>query len=219
MVIFDLDNTLYDYDMCDNIAEQKVESIAVEKMNISQDQFSGLYKQAKRDVKNKLGEVAASHNRFLYMQRFCELVESSPFDYAMELYNAYWDAVLKNMRLFPYVIPLFNSLRNGNIKIGILTDLTAQIQYRKIKQLGIEEYVGYIVTSEEVGEEKPSIKMFQSILQKSGFRIDEVLMIGDSQDRDIVGAKKAGIKAIMFKRQENFERIVENEIDNCSTLL
>lgn len=219
MVIFDLDGTLYDYESCNAIAEQKLVKVAVEQLNISEQDFLSAFVQAKKDVKKQLGDVAAAHNRFLYMQRVCELTNKNPFMYTPVLYNSYWNAILDNMRLFPYVRPLFEYMHAEDIKIAILTDLTVQIQYRKIKQLGIGEYIDYIVTSEEAGEEKPSRKMYQKLLEKTSYNIDEVLMIGDSWPKDILGAHNMGIKAILFYGQDNFERIIKNEIVNCSTLL
>lgn len=38
--------------------------------------------------------------------------------------------MLEHMELFDYVIPLFDGLAEKGIKIGIVTDLTAQIQHK-----------------------------------------------------------------------------------------
>jgi putative hydrolase of the HAD superfamily len=156
-------------------------------------------------VKDKLGNnVAASHNRLLYMQNICEQMGRNPFRYAMGFYNVYWDTMLENMELFDYVRPLLNELQRMNINVGILTDLTAHIQYRKIERLGISDMVDFIVTSEEAGAEKHSEKMFGLMLDKIGIKPDEAIMVGDSMEKDVLGAEKVGIEAFLYDGSENF---------------
>lgn len=152
-VIFDLDNTIYDYTECDHEASARLECLYCEKFGISKNEFRILYENAKEIVKQRLGTVAASHNRILYMQAFLELLHQKPSGLALEMYDVYWDSMLENMKLFDYVIPYFKYLKQHDIQIGILTDLTAHIQHRKICTLGIADYIDCLVTSEEVGEE------------------------------------------------------------------
>lgn len=198
LVILDLDGTLYDYNYCNKIAEKKLQEEVEKLFGIEEENFYLLYEQAKKDVKRNLGDTASAHNRLLYMQRLCELVLKKPFCYAMHLYNTYWENMLEHMTCFSYVLPLLEKLSRLEIKVGILTDLTAHIQYRKIERLNIGRYIDFIVTSEEVGIEKPSENMFQTILKKANCRADEAIMIGDSLSRDIMGAQKVGIHAIQY---------------------
>lgn len=202
-VVFDLDNTLYDYDACNKKAEEQLFDEISETFGIRVSDAMGLLKQAKQNIKNQLGDcVAASHNRLLYMQNICEQAGKNPLLYAMKFYDVYWNAMLENMRLYDYAEPLFQELRDRDIKIGILTDLTAHIQYRKIARLGLTERVDYLVTSEEAGAEKPSEKMFALMLGKMGVRPEEALMIGDSMTKDIDGARRAGMKAFCLEKPE-----------------
>ena len=85
--------------------------------------------------------------------------------------------------------------------IAILTDLTAQIQHRKIRRLNIEEYIDYFVSSEEAGEEKPSSQIFQVLMEKIGCKKDEVIMIGDSFEKDVEGAKRFGINSLWYAKK------------------
>lgn len=212
LVLFDLDGTLYDYNHCNQIAEQKLYEMMSKTFDINTVVSEGLLKEAKVAVKNNLGEVAASHNRMLYMQKVCEMLGKNPCEYALKMYNLYWDTMLENMKLYGYVIPLFEYLRKKQIKIALLTDLTALIQYRKIDTLKIGKYIDFITTSEEVGEEKPSLKAFQVALHKAKVEPQEVLMIGDSNDRDIKGAVNAGIKAVLYENQENFYDMILEQL-------
>ena len=153
----------------------------------------------------------------LYMQRFLEIIGVQPLDGALELYDTYWNKMLENMELFPYVRSLFDELKKGGIKIAVLTDLTAHIQHRKLRKLGIDKYVDVIVTSEEAGREKPSIEAFNMIKEKLKIPEEELLIIGDSLEKDIEGAKEAGIKGILFTKKhiDDMKSLVMEYIDEA----
>ena len=201
VVIFDLDNTLYDYEGCNQQAEKCLFKTIADDFAVTPETAKELLKKAKSSIKNRLGDdIAASHNRLLYMQNICEQVGKNPLDYAMKFYDIYWNSMLDQMELFEYVLPLFDQLRNKGIKIAVLTDMTAHIQYRKLEKLRITKYVDCIVTSEEAGAEKPSEKMFELILQKSDAAPKEALMVGDHAVKDIMGAAQLGIPGILYRK-------------------
>ena len=66
----------------------------------------------------------------------------------------------------------------------------------KITGLNANIFTG-IVTSEKVGVNKPELKGFQYILNKTQLSADEHLMIGDREEVDLVPAKKLGMKTCL----------------------
>lgn len=201
-ILFDLDNTLYDYDACDREAQKVLEKWCFQNLNIERTQFQSCYEQSKKMVKQQLGNVGASHNRLLYMQNFLELLGKPPVLYALEMYDIYWNTMLEKMERFDYVLPLFQWLKERKIKIGILTDLTAHIQHRKIRALLLEEYVDILVSSEEAGREKPEACIFDLMIRKMQLLPEELLMVGDSMMKDIQGAEAVGMEAVWFEKTE-----------------
>lgn len=211
-VVFDLDNTIYNYDECHIVAMKQLEEYVCDKYGLNKVDFRKNFELAKDEVKKLLGNTGASHNRMLYMQIFLEKINQSPVEDALELYDIYWGAMLEKMTPFKYVMPLMKQLKHRKIEIGILTDLTAHIQHRKIKKLCITEYIDAIVTSEEVGAEKPSNIAFSRIIEKLHCNPEEILMIGDSQKRDIDGAVNAGMRGMLFSesyKDTMDERVME----------
>jgi len=106
-------------------------------------------------------------------------------------------------------------------KIGILTDYETEYQINKLNRLGLLDYVDVLVTSEEVGIEKPSVQMFQTILRKMNLTATEVIMIGDNYEKDIQGALNMGILCYWFTRTNvnvNASRIYR-EFNNFKVLL
>lgn len=208
-VVFDLDGTLYDYESCDVYATEQLRQYCLKHYSIQRKEFDETFKKAKVIVKKRLGNVSASHNRILYMQVFSELLKQKPAENALRMYDIYWNVMLQHMKLYEYVMPLFQKLLDRQLKIAVLTDLTAHIQHRKIQKLGIQKYIDVLVTSEEAGKEKPDRIMFELMLEKLGLDPKQVLMIGDSRKKDMDGASAAGMHSLFFSRKK--EKIIMDE--------
>jgi putative hydrolase of the HAD superfamily len=103
---------------------------------------------------------------------------------------------LANARLFPGVLDFLQQLKNKGIKTANITDLTAQIQFRKMVYFGLDEYFDYVVTSEEAGRDKPNIQPFEIALEKLDMPAQKIWMIGDNQGVDMVGADRVGMVKI-----------------------
>ncbi len=197
-IILDLDNTLYKYSSCHDYALNQVLLLIENNLKIDHNTSMQLYEKAKCKIKAQLNHTAASHHRLLYFQYLCEELAISPFKHAYDFYQHYWDKFLEVMQLGGGVITFLEFCKQNNLQVCILTDLTAEIQYRKINHLGIGKYVDCLVTSEEVLFDKPHPIMFYTALSKMQLQPSEVIMIGDSWSKDIQGAQNIGIKAIYF---------------------
>lgn len=204
-VIFDLDDTLYDYNSINPIGISNVRELAKEKLGITHEAFEEALKWARKETKAGLGNVAAGHNRLLYFQKTLEYLGENPTSIALEMYEAYWGTLLREMSLNNGAMELLNYLKNKGIKIGICTDLTVHIQHRKLRKLGIDAYIDALVTGEEVGVVKPDKKMFDLTMKKLGVESKECIHVGDSYAKDIVGAENAGIKAFWFNPYGNIK--------------
>ena len=89
-------------------------------------------------------------------------------------------------------------LKAKGIQIAICTDMTTAIQHRKLRQLNVADLIDVLATSEEAGRDKPSAQIYQLVLDKLGIEKKEVLMIGDSLERDVKGAEAMGITGVWF---------------------
>ena len=201
-ILLDIDNTLYDYNISHNFAKNKVLEYSMSVFDLSKDEVNIAYEKARKQIHIELCETAASHNRLLYFQRMSEIIGVNPMKYAFEIYNIYWDSFLEVMQPFDGV---YEFLEKFEDKICLVTDLTAHIQYRKIKKLGLEKYCKAIVTSEEAGHEKPHPYMFMMALEKLALNSNEVCMIGDSFKKDVFGATNLDIAAIWFNHESKVE--------------
>ena len=213
-ILLDIDNTLYDYEITHKIAKNKVLEFCINEFNLEKNIIENAYELGRKRVHIELSETAASHNRLLYFQKMCEILNINPLDYAFKIYNIYWDTFLENIIPFNGIYDFFDRCKN---KICLVTDLTAHIQYRKIEKLKLNKYINKIVTSEEVGREKPHPYMFVSALEKLNLQKHEVCMIGDSFKKDIFGASTLGIDVIWFNHEEKQEKYNSQNIKEVTT--
>ena len=118
---------------------------------------------------------------------------------ALDFEQTYWRTFLANAVLFDDVKELLDDFRLLGIPTAIVTDLTAQIQFRKVVYFGLDHHFNYIVTSEEAGFDKPHKAPFLIALEKMQPKGNCIWMIGDNPINDIRGSKES-INAITFQK-------------------
>lgn len=190
-ILLDIDNTLYDYKRTHNKTLETVCSHFEKKCSLSKTTLKELYEEARQEIHRELLGSASCHNRLLYFQRMFEKLGISSLMYSLEAYHIYWDTFIGNLNVYAGVYDFLHFIKKR--KTCIISDLTADIQHRKIIKMKLFDYVDFLVTSEEAGKEKPHPRIFKLALKKINLKSDEVCMVGDSFQKDIVGAVKLGI--------------------------
>lgn len=198
--LFDTDNTLYSYDPAHTAAQKAVRDKIVSTLSITPEEFDKAFKEAKNQVKLRLKNTASSHSRLLYLQRMVEIIGlGSQVLLALDFEQTYWRTFLSNAVLFDGLKEVLDDIRLLGIPTAIVTDLTAQIQFRKVVYFGLDQYFDYIVTSEEAGFDKPHEAPFQIALAKMRPKGDCIWMIGDNPVNDIRGAREK-INAVTLQK-------------------
>ena len=190
-ILFDTDNTLYPYDPAHAAAQRAVKEKAMNAFSIKPGDFDKAFKEARNQVKKRLKNTASSHSRLLYLQRMLEIMGlGSQVLLALDFEQTYWQTFLNHAFLFDEVKELLDDLRLLGIPTAIVTDLTAQVQFRKMIYFGLDRYFDYIVTSEEAGFDKPHEAPFKIALEKMSPKGDCIWMIGDNPVNDIRGGRE-----------------------------
>lgn len=91
----------------------------------------------------------------------------------------------------------------GRRPLGLLTNGPPDIQRWKLARTGLADCFDQVVISGETGIGKPDPRAFQ--LVTAGLRVGapDAIMVGDSWERDVVGARRAGIRALWLSRGRN----------------
>ena len=80
--------------------------------------------------------------------------------------------------------------------LTVISNGFGEVQYYKFAHSGLQPLFTHILISEEVGINKPQPEIFRIALERNGVRPEEAVMVGDSYNSDIAGAKAAGIDQI-----------------------
>jgi putative hydrolase of the HAD superfamily len=213
-IFLDLDGTLYPYEPAHQAGMEAVVGKTARRLGVSRRNVEAAFAAGRDEIKARLGATAASHSRLLYFSRGVELLgfRSQPL-LALDLEQSYWWAFMLNMVLYDGVGHFLATVRNAGITLCLVTDLTAQIQFRKLCFLELDAFFDHIVTSEESGADKPDPASFRLALHKTGIPAEETWMIGDSYEADIIGGNNTGLFTLMFgisnkSYTESFPKIV-----------
>ena len=214
-VLLDADNTLFAYDLPHAAASAAVEDRVLGDFGIPPAEFRKALKLARATLKNRLGPVASSHNRLLYFQNTLELLGyKSQIAVCVILEQTYWRTFLLNAQLFPGARDFLDSLRSAKITTCLITDLTAQIQFRKLIYFNLDGSFDYVITSEEAGRDKPGAEPFRCACEKLQISDKETIwMIGDNPNSDILGAQNV-IEACM---NNNVKKVIALSTDKAAS--
>lgn len=201
LIVFDLDNTLYDYDQPNAFATQALIQEISFQSAIDTLEVKNALDVSRINVKRRLGNTASSHSRLLYISEIYRLLKLKPVaEQFLILENLFWDSYLSQMKLFPGVIDFIQSLKVRDIPLALVTDLTSNIQYRKLLKLGLSSSFDFILTSEEVGGDKSSGLPFELLSKIYLQTVAGTWFIGDNQ-HDYPSSANNG--AIFFQKTKS----------------
>lgn len=197
-VIFDLDNTLYNYTKADQAAKKELYGYCENRFGLTAKEAADLQSEMFEKQQKDMHGQAASHSRLIRYQMMLEKLEKPLFPHALAMCGAYWDTFLDHLEIEPGAAELLRALKLYGIRIGCGTNMTTRVQFEKIRRLNIGPYMDFIVTSEEAGVEKPSMGFFTYLVNKAGCAPEECLFIGDNFSGDFEGSLKAGLSAVWY---------------------
>jgi putative hydrolase of the HAD superfamily len=103
--------------------------------------------------------------------------------------------------LYDDVLPTLKKLKKRGLIVGLITSLTKDMNLI-CGDLGLTPYLDFVVTSKEVGSDKPEPPIFLAALKRAGVGASEAVYIGDQYETDVVGARGVGIKPILIDRYD-----------------
>lgn len=104
---------------------------------------------------------------------------------------------------FSHMKEMLTLLKQQGYLLAIVTNGLGLFQTRSIEGLGIQAYFDTILISEIEQIRKPQVEIFERGVQRLGVLAEEAVYIGDHPEVDIMGAKRAGLRAI-WKRNSTW---------------
>lgn len=195
-VLFDLDDTLYREQ---DFVEQAFRNVA----GIMADHLArkGMRDEAPtpESLSGQMVRLMEEEGRGEIFNRLCERYEVDiPVRELVRIYRETEPA----LSLYPDGEELLVWLENRNMKTGLITDGNVQVQYRKIRALGLDKRLNVVLASYDLGLTKPDPEVYAYCIGKLGIAPEEALYIGDNPLKDFIGARRLGMKTARIVRPE-----------------
>jgi putative hydrolase of the HAD superfamily len=224
-LFFDIDRTLWDYETNSREAlRQMFAKRNLSQYNIELESFTNEFNQYNELLwskfrHGKIKKAALRDQRFSLTLKKMGIVNNN---LSLALSADYIELSPNQTNLFPEVIETLTYLE-AKYHLHVITNGFNEVQFRKLRNCGIEHFFEKIVTSDNAQSQKPNMKIFAYALSSVNAKKQESLMIGDDWDLDIMGAKAYGFDQVYFnpnKIQQTGNATFEiNEIVELTRLL
>ncbi len=104
------------------------------------------------------------------------------------------------IHVYPDVPPTLEWLRSDGYKLGVVTS-GPSYQKLKLRVAKLDRYFDVIVTRDDVNAIKPEPRIFLHAIEQLGIEPEDAMMIGDSLQQDVYGAKNIGMKGVWINRK------------------
>ncbi|UBV41773.1 HAD family hydrolase [Deinococcus taeanensis] len=194
-VILDLDDTLFDDTGCTHAglrALAEAHDVRTEPGELFRRHAARI-----REIDPLLfrGEVTAHGARVLRFTRLLgDLGVSDPDGEAAtriyrEAYRAAW-ALLDGAEV------LLRGLRAQGLRTAVLTNYVREVQFEKLRHFDLHQLVDAVLCTEDVPAPKPDARAYHAACAALNVTPAEAVMVGDSWENDVQGARAAGLRAV-----------------------
>ena len=211
VLVFDFDDTL--------VSSKNAYEKALAAIGYSLDDSS--YLEARSAVKVRLGDGHVSaRNRWLYFKDICGKKSKFNVSELVSMAELYEKVLLEDFTTQWKALKRDELFRELAVKahLIILTNENTRLQILKLRAIDPDsKYFDGIVTSEEVGSEKPNLSMFHRVIELyPKHHSEQMTMVGDSLENDIEPAERLGWHAIWTREFLNGKSSNSLELNRSS---
>lgn len=198
-VLFDLDDTLFDFHKAEKIALTKtLVHFGIDPTEETLALYSTI--NAAHWKRLELGEISREEVK---VGRYRELFETIGVECDPVKATAYYESMLAIGHYFMPGAPELLEELYGKYRLYIVSNGTAKVQEGRIGSSGIAKYMDGIFISQILGANKPDKQFFDICFAEiPDFSLSETVIIGDSLSSDIKGGINAGITTVWFNPKE-----------------
>lgn len=200
LILFDLDDTLYDFSRCWEKGMKEAIRLHPTTCGFETDAFYQVLKEYSDSLWHLLEEnkISFSEYRYLRMAKAFEAFDQKlEREAASDFQKLFSGKTIESITPVPATRSLLDKW-SKTYRLGIVTNGPADMTSGKIRRLELDHLFSAdaIFISELVGFSKPDRRIFHHVLQFYGVSPGEALFVGDTWSADIVGAIEAGISAV-----------------------
>lgn len=199
-IIFDLDNTLLDYDLCETDSMSRTgRQHGLDRWERGE-RFWETYAPINFMYWNERNERKLTIHQVLeYSFRDTLVRLERDIAYSPELARTYWEHFCGICHFEEGAKELLDDLHGGP-KLAVISNGIGESQRKRSSTGGIAHLFDAFIVSDEVGHWKPDRQIFEIALRELGVDRSEALFVGDSLQYDYEGARAAGIDFCFYNR-------------------
>jgi putative hydrolase of the HAD superfamily len=210
-LFFDLDHTLWDFDTNSREALMDI----YHNLNLAHagvydfDLFHKLYLGHNEQLwdRYRKGQMKVDELRWKRMALSLLEFKNGDEDLAHKMADKFLEILPTKQALFPYTIEVLTYLKNKQYHLHLITNGFEKTQHHKMKTAGIDIFFNEVITSEGSNSLKPHPEIFEYALLRTAADKKNSIMIGDTPEVDILGAREAGIDQVYVNHTGNKEPV------------
>ncbi len=191
-VLFDLDNTLIDF-----MEMKKLATIAAARAMID----AGLEMKEDEAV-DKLYEMYKTfgiEDQEIF-NKFLEKVQGKVKYRVLASGIAAYRRVKSGQLIpYPHTRKILIKLKEKGLKLGIVSDAPKLQAWLRLAESNLLDFFDFVIAVGLTGMEKPHKMPFEKAVKNLKLKPDEIVFVGDNPQKDILGAKKFGMKTALAK--------------------
>jgi putative hydrolase of the HAD superfamily len=114
--------------------------------------------------------------------------------------NRLWSWVM------PGVVEALEAFRGLGLQLVAVSNSDGTAE-QSLREAGLRPYFAAVIDSTRVGFAKPDPRIFELALRASGAERDRTLHVGDMYHADVIGARRAGITAVLLDPYDNWDGV------------
>jgi HAD superfamily hydrolase (TIGR01549 family) len=122
----------------------------------------------------------------------------------LDIYRSKVLSIISNSRTIAATRKILKVI-SDKYSLGVVSNERKTYLNTMLYAAGISDCLTLVLSSEEVGEPKPSLMMFKQALEILQNQPQEVLYIGDEIDNDIIPARNVGMNAILYVPHQKYQ--------------
>jgi putative hydrolase of the HAD superfamily len=199
-LFFDLDHTLWDFDTNSREALEDIyHSLSLADAGVYDfDLFHKLYLGHNERLWERYRKGQMKVDELRWKRMALSLLEFKNGDEALahKMAKEFLEVLPTKQVLFPGTTEILEYLTEKKYQLHLITNGFEKTQHHKLKTAGIDIYFREVITSEGSNSLKPHPEIFEYALSKTGAEKNNSVMIGDTPEVDILGAREAGIDQV-----------------------
>ena len=210
-LFFDLDHTLWDFDTNSREALKEIyHSLNLAGAGVYDfDLFHKLYLGHNERLWDRYRKGQMKVDDLRWKRMALSLLEFKNGDEALahKMGVEFLEILPTKQALFPNTIEVLTYLRDKEYQLHLITNGFEKTQHHKMKTAGIDIFFREVITSEGSNSLKPHPEIFEYALVRTGAEKKRSIMIGDTPEVDILGAREAGIDQVYVNHTGNKEPV------------